>query len=41
MLLAMKEAKGLFHKAIVESGSVPVGEKTRKEATEQARRILK
>ncbi len=41
MLLAMKEAQGLFHKAIVESGSVPIGKKNRKEAVEQTRRLLK
>lgn len=40
-LLAMKEAQGLFQRAIVESGSLAVGLKTRQEGAEQARRILK
>lgn len=41
MLMELKEAQGLFQKAVVESGSVPTGEKTKKEATKQAKKILK
>lgn len=40
-LLAMKEARGLFRRAIAESGSMAVGLKSRQEGTVQARRILK
>lgn len=40
-LLAMEEAKGLFHQAIVKSGSQPVGLYTREEATKDALEFLK
>lgn len=40
ILLAMKEAQGLFQKAIVESGSMPVGIKSRKEGSAYAKKIL-
>lgn len=40
-LLVMKEARGLFKRAIIESGSLAIGLKTKKEATEQTRGILK
>lgn len=40
-LLAMKEARGLFRAAIVESGSLAPGLKTKEEGTAQAREILK
>lgn len=39
-LLAMKEARGLFRAAIVESGSIPVGCKSREEGTQQALKLL-
>lgn len=40
-LLAMEEARGLFKRAIVESGSMAVGLKSRQEGTRQARAMLK
>ncbi len=39
-LLAMKKAKGLFHKAIVESGSSVVGRLSKVEATEKTLALL-
>jgi para-nitrobenzyl esterase len=40
VLLAMPEAKGLFHRAIIQSGSF-IGARTRDEATEATRRLMK
>lgn len=39
-LLAMPRAKGLFHKAIVESGSMPPGTVSREAAAENAEKLL-
>lgn len=39
-LLAMPRAKGLFHKAIVESGSMPPGTVSRETAAENAEKLL-
>lgn len=40
-LLLMKEAAGLFHKAIIESGSIPAGMRKKEEGIHQTRKILK
>ena len=40
MLLAMPEARGLFHKAIIESGSFPVGAYTAEMAAEATKKYL-
>jgi len=39
VLLAVPEAKGLFHRAIIQSGSL-IGARTQDEATEAARRLM-
>jgi len=41
LLMDMPEAQGLFHKAVIESGSAPTGTYSKEEAAQHAKRVLK